>query len=188
MFDFDWHTWQRGVPDSLKRPGASATRAQKIAWGLGETPGALRSPGGHYGEQCDDGPNSDGCFVATMLTHDRFQGIPQNGSNLPNVTRQDFNFGEYITGSVYYINQSEPLPVVIFLHPLSYHSGFSEGYIESISQTAVYYALAQAGFAVIAYDAIGFGARLTEFNGASGGTQGGNGLPLFYRRSVAPRW
>ena len=52
--------------------------------------------------------------------------------------------------------------------------------------TAIYYALANAGFAVIAFDAVGFGTRGYEFNGAAGGAQGGDGTPLFYRRF--PHW
>ena len=72
------------------------------------------------------------------------------------------------------------------MHPLSYHSGFNEGYIESEGGTGIYFDLANAGFAVIAFDHIGFGSRGYEFNGASGGPQGGDGTPLFYRRY--PHW
>ena len=72
------------------------------------------------------------------------------------------------------------------MHPLSYISGFNEGYSESESGTAVYFDLAEAGFAVIAFDAASFGTRGYEFNGALGGKQGGDGTPLFYRRY--PTW
>ena len=65
-------------------------------------------------------------------------------------------------------------------------SGFNEGYIESESNTGIYFDLANAGFAVIAFDYSGFGTRGYEFNGAAGGPQGGEGLPLFYRRY--PTW
>ena len=65
-------------------------------------------------------------------------------------------------------------------------SGFNEGYIESESNTGIYFDLANAGFAVIAFDYSGFGTRGYEFNGAAGGPQGGDGLPLFYRRY--PTW
>lgn len=63
---------------------------------------------------------------------------------------------------------------------------FNEGYTESESGTAIYFDLANAGFAVIAFDAASFGSRGYEFNGALGGAQGGDGTPLFYRRY--PTW
>ena len=183
LFDFDWPSWRRAVPGSIAAPPPGSTRREKIAWGLGTTPAAVSSPGGHYGEQCEEGPGSAGCYIATMLTHDRFQGI----NSTANVTRSDVSFGEYISGSVYHLADAVgPLPVVVFLHPLSYNTGFNEGYVESVSETAIYFALAKAGFAVLAYDAVGFGSRLTEVNGVSGGGQGVDGLPLFYRRF--PEW
>ena len=87
--------------------------------------------------------------------------------------RQDVNFGEYVSASVYFpSNRTGPLPVVIWLHPLSYDSGFNEGYTESESGTGIYFDLAAAGYAVIAFDALGFGSRGYEFNGATGGPQG----------------
>lgn len=115
-----------------------------------------------------------------MMTHGRYAGSSSG------VQRADVSFGEYISASVYFKPSRGSLPVALWLHLLSYDSGFNEGYIESESQTAVYYALAEAGFAVIAWDAAAFGTRGHEFNGAAGGPQGGNGLPLFYRRY--PRW
>lgn len=122
--------------------------------------------------------------MALMLGHtDRFQGV----NSTANVTRSDVSFGEYISGSVYHLaDATGPLPVVVFMHPLSYNIGFNENYIESVTQTAIYFALAEAGFAVLAYDAVGFGSRLTEVSGVSGGGQGVDGLPLFYRRY--PEW
>ena len=52
------------------------------------------------------------------------------------------------------------MPVVVWLHPLSYHSGYNEGY--GVQGTTVYQRLAENGFAVIAYDQCGFGLRLLE--------------------------
>ena len=71
---------------------------ETIAWGLGTGPSAVASPGGHYGEQCDPGPTANGCFMAELLTHSRFQGV----NSTANIIRQDVNFGEYITGSLYF--------------------------------------------------------------------------------------
>lgn len=189
--DFDWAAWNAVQPASAKHsvPHPSAPAAEKISWGLGVEPSGAASPGGHYGEQCEDGPTANGCFVAEMMTHDRFTG------RTVGIQRQDVNFGEYISASMYFPSNhsGNPLPVVIWLHPLSYDSGFNEGYIESESGTGIYFDIAAAGYAVIAFDGLGFGSRGYEFNGAAGGPQGqqpsksgGGTLPLFYRRY--PEW
>ena len=162
----------------------------------------MSSPGGHYGEQCELGPTADGCYLSKMLTHFRFAGTSKN------VTKMDVSFGEYISASVYFKCSefkphsgpdtspanggvctkmpTKPLPVALWFHPSSHDSGYDEGYIEAQSGTGIYYDLANAGFAVIAWDATSFGSRGYEMNGAAGGPQGGNGLPLFYRRY--PHW
>ncbi|MGQ9592691.1 MAG: alpha/beta fold hydrolase [Planctomycetota bacterium] len=60
---------------------------------------------------------------------------------------------------------------MIWLHPYSYASGYTEGY--NVQDTTVYHRLAKEGFAVLAFDQCGFGLRLLE------GTR-------FYERH--PRW
>ena len=196
--DFSWPAWSKNVPVALRKPPPGASRREKVRWGLGTNPAGILSPGGEYGEQCEQGSTANGAFVAKMMTHDRFSGRTHN------ISRAEVNFGEYISASVYYkcadgfapsgtyellgscAHPPTNLPVVIWMHPLSYVSGFTEGYIESESNTGIYFDLAYAGFAVIAFDAVGFGTREYEFNGAIGGNQGGDGTPLFYRRY--PTW
>lgn len=194
--DFDWRAWSRHVPPALQQPPAGASRLDAIKWGLGPEPTGILSPGGHYGEQCEPGNTADGCFIAKMMTHGRFSGHSSN------ISRAEVNFGEYVSASVYFKCSSfesgtyellgscaHPpgnLPVVVWMHPLSYISGYNEGYTESESGTGIYFDLAEAGFAVIAFDAASFGTRGYEFNGALGGAQGGDGTPLFYRRY--PTW
>lgn len=182
LHNFDWSAWRSSLlPLDLEPPAPTAPRATRVAWGLGLAPDTFASTGGKYGEQCELGPTADGCYVATMMTHDRFAG--RTGTS---VARADVDFGEYISASVYYpTNHVGKLPVVVWLHPQSYHSGYNEGYIESETGTAVYYDLAAAGFAVIAFDAMGFGTRNYEFSGYEGSSTKGE-LPLFYRRF--PRW
>eukprot|EP00035_Acanthoeca_spectabilis_P013418 m.249403 g.249403 ORF g.249403 m.249403 type:complete len:581 (+) comp15879_c0_seq2:268-2010(+) len=176
LHGFDWPTWRASQrAEDLVPPAPTAPRSERVGWGLGTFPGTFLSAGGHYGEQCEEGPTSGGCYIAEMMTHTRF------GSTT--VTRADVSMGEYISASVYFsANSTEPLPVVIWMHPLSYHSGFNEGYIEST--VGVYYAIAASGYAVVAFDAMGFGTRGFEFDGYTGSSRGG--LPLFYRRY--PRW
>ena len=64
--DFDWGAWSSHVPTSLRQPATGATRKEKIAWGLGVEPATVLSPGGKYGEQCELGPNADGCYIAKV--------------------------------------------------------------------------------------------------------------------------
>jgi len=66
-----------------------------------------------------------------------------------------------VRGNLYFKDGAPtPMPVVVWLHPLSYHSGYNEGY--GVQGTTVYQRLAENGFAVIAYDQCGFGLRLLE--------------------------
>ena len=94
--DFSWPLWSETVqhlpPASgaklMKQPAGNATRKEKIAWGLGQEPATVESAGGHYGEQCEDGGSADGCFIAKMMTHDRYPGHSHN------ISRAEVNFGE----------------------------------------------------------------------------------------------
>ena len=65
--DFSWQKWAAQVPASMKQPAAGATRKEKIQWGLGQAPATVPSPGGHYGEQCEDGASADGCYIAECV-------------------------------------------------------------------------------------------------------------------------
>ena len=72
------------------------------------------------------------------------------------------HFSDYIAGDLYLPTGAppdRPLPVVIWLHPYSYSTGYSGAYMEG---GRVYLELAEMGFAVFAYDQLGFGQRLHE--------------------------
>jgi pimeloyl-ACP methyl ester carboxylesterase len=91
-----------------------------------------------------------------MMTHDRW--------SVAGVRRIPIRFGEGVRGNVYLPAEVDaPLPVIVWLHPFSYHSGYNEGY--GVQGTTVYHRLAAAGYAVIAYDQCGFGLRLLEGRG-----------------------
>ena len=86
-----------------------------------------------------------------LMTHDRW--TPKG------VRRVPIRFGQGVRGNLFFKEgQAEKMPVVIWLHPLSYHSGYNEGY--GVQGTTVYHRMAENGFAVIAYDQCGFGLRL----------------------------
>lgn len=160
---FDWSRWRAAVPENDARvpfAGARASsdpadRRARILWALGVAPEKIPW---------------DGTLAflsdaeSALMTHDRWA--------LPGTARVPVAFGEGVRGNVYFDRAARPpLPAVIWLHPYSYASGYTEGY--NVQDTTVYHRLAKEGFAVLAFDQCGFGLRLLE------GTR-------FYERH--PRW
>ena len=136
----------------------------RINWVLGEAPPGALNPGPSrlYPGSGDDWPSQlfgrPGANekMGRMVTH------PYGGS-----------FGDYLYGNLYYPldEQGERtggrLPVVIFFHGLTYHTGFSQlsrNFVEK---------MVGLGYAVFAFDMIGCGSRIEEGR-------------LFYERY--PRW
>ncbi len=141
---FDWQTWrEKQTPDALEPPDQASTR-QIIQWSLG-TPAV------------DDSADEKRTFLTSeeseLMTHDRWA--------IDGVTRVPVSFGKNVRGNLYFKDSLDhPAPVVIWLHPFSYHSGYNEGY--GVQGTTVYHRLAAAGYVVLAYDQCGFGLRLLE--------------------------
>jgi len=153
MHSFDWGVWvSRLTADDLKVPfatprssGDPSDQRARILWALGQAPEKIADWDGQYTFLTD--------AESELMTHDRWQ--------VENTARVFVSFGANVRGNIYYnptINY--PAPVVIWLHPYSYHSGYNEGY--GVQGTTVYHRLAQAGFVVLAYDQVGFGLRLLE--------------------------
>lgn len=149
---FDWHTWKETQPpDSLihsfSNPHPPRNRQailQRIHWMLGHPPGEIEWNGRRDFLTPEE---------SQMMTHDRW--APQG------VARRPVSFGENVRGNVYFNPEFEgPRPVVVWLHPYSYHSGYNEGY--GVQDTTVYHRLAQQGYIVLAFDQLGFGLRLLE--------------------------
>jgi dienelactone hydrolase len=181
---FDWDAWRAtlGEADS-KPPGISGDRRTRVLWSLGKPPATLPWDDGVC-EQARGTRDSLGLSAETgavvghrtflcaeesaLLDHDRWAP--------PHTTRVPVSFGENVHGSVYYNpDVRTPMPAVIWLHPLSYATGYNEGYgpcswLQSpwttapggVEGTTMYHRLAQAGFAVLAFDQCGFGLRLLE--------------------------
>lgn len=162
IHDFDWEQWRQqqspnkiAIPDRLTSQSGREEMISTLHWSLGHPPEQIPAA-------------SDAPFFtdeeSKMMTHDRWQ--------VKDTVRLPIRFGEGVRGNLYYNpTVGGPMPVVIWLHPYSYHSGYNEGY--GVQETTVYHRLAQAGFAVIAYDQCGFGLRLLEGRD-------------FYKQS--PRW
>jgi dienelactone hydrolase len=144
LHDFNWDQWREAQDPSRLRIERNAPIGERIDWLLGETPESITVPNQ---PEFLTGPESD------LMTHDRW--APSG------VRRVPIRFGDGVRGNLYFPdNARAPLPVVIWLHPYSYHSGYNEGY--GVQGTTIYHRLAQNGFAVVAYDQCGFGLRLLE--------------------------
>lgn len=141
---FDWASWKaKQVSGSLRPPGGDEPR-QKILWALGEAPANGVDPGGSYSRE---------------VTHEsalmgRDDGRPKE------VIRLSMSFGNNVRGDLFYRPDAKtPMPCVIWLHPYSFSSGYTGGYMLG---PRVYNYLAQKGHAVFAFDQLGFGRRLAE--------------------------
>ncbi len=146
---FDWNAWKNEHAAELKNPYSTiqahdnADRQRRILWTLGEAPEFATTA--EYPLLTDQ--------ESEMMTHDRWA--------VPDTARIPVGFGEQVRGNIYFNTKNrDPSPVVIWLHPYSYHSGYNEGY--GVEETTVYHRLAKAGCVVLAFDQSGFGLRLLE--------------------------
>jgi len=166
LHHFDWQDWrERAQPVPAPPPAASAAsqgarcvhRAElsrpprevaparrsaraAIEWALGEEPPCAAEPGGYGGEPACDAPAG--------------------------VVRLPVHFGEYVLGDLYYPQAAgAPLPAVIWLHPYSFPSGYRGSYVmdhDTGEPYRIFVDLARRGYACLAFDQLGFGARLAE--------------------------
>ncbi|HVW07233.1 MAG TPA: alpha/beta fold hydrolase [Bryobacteraceae bacterium] len=134
------------------RPGAPSGRGPAIA-GRG-------APGGRGVTNSNPG----------QLAPDLVQWVIQQGGTsygwlqpqASEVTSRPVTFGYNVRGDLYYPANTPPntkLPTVIFLHGFSYPLGYMWVYRSDLHPIL---ALTQAGYAVLAYDQSGFGARMAE--------------------------
>ena len=146
---FDWETWKVNQASSgLVPPNGSDHLKEKVEWLLGEKPEAFKGKKKYPLTIIDD--ESRGVAV---WSRDRWK--PSDVNRLP------VSFGTNIQGNLAYAKEvAKPLPIVIWLHPFNYSHGSNEGY--GVQGTAIYYRLAQAGYAVLSFDQCGFGDRLLE--------------------------
>lgn len=129
---------------------------KSIRWGLGDEPPGVVNPGPRvFDKRGRVDENSFGTFLerpAATETMGRMPVSPYNG------------FGDQLFGYLYYPRdkngdlKNRHLPVVIYLHEYDYSKGFNSYHqIEPFFQ-----AMVDEGFAVFAYDMLGFGNRIEE--------------------------
>jgi dienelactone hydrolase len=127
-------------------PGAKEAIRQSVETFLGARPPHAYNPGGTYGEEP--------AHVEQLLARDSSPGT---------ITKRDLVFGEYINADVYLPSDiakgERPIPAILWLHPISAPNGYMAAYKRGPQPV---HAMAQSGFAVFAYDQIGFGRRIDE--------------------------
>jgi len=131
-------------------PRRRETALANVRWALGEEPAGAAYPVRR--ELKSSGRTSDGWLG--ML-----YGRPLQS---PGMSAVPLSFGDGLKGDLYYPVLANgrprpgPWPVVIWLHPYSYATGYSRYARPSIA------ALTARGFAVVAFDQIGFGYRIHQ--------------------------
>ena len=120
---------------------------RQIRWALGEEPAGIRFP-------------APARLNKTIYTSDGWMsllfGRPLKSSVM---SSSPVSFGDDLKADLYYpdaLGQAHKLPVVVWLHPFSYATGYSR------DSTVPFASLIKRGFAVLAFDQIGFGTRVRD--------------------------
>lgn len=129
---------------------------EQVQWMLGEKPAGVANPSPKQVGQRVRGEEKFGSVIRRpepTETMGRQAISPYNG------------FGDYLFGYLYYprakLEKKENMPVVIYLHEYDYSKGFSSmGLNHNIDD--YFESLVQQGYAVFAFDMIGFGTRQKE--------------------------
>ena len=128
---------------------------RNVQWALGEEPPGVTNPGPGSLRKGGAGESSFGTFLVRPQPTPKMRVMaitPYNG------------FGDELFGYLYYPvdEKGKPktakMPAVIYLHPYAYSKGFNSYHqVEAIFQSMV-----DRGYAVFAYDMLGFGNRIEE--------------------------
>jgi dienelactone hydrolase len=126
-----------------------------IRWGLGDEPPGVINPGPQRFVRGGGDETNFGTFLVR----------PRATGNMGRMPVSPYNgFGDQLFGYLYYPADEkgelirENLPVVIYLHEYDYTKGFnSQHQVESLFRSMV-----DQGYAVFAFDMIGFGNRIEE--------------------------
>ena len=128
---------------------------RELQWALGEEPAGVTNPGPRRIRKGGNGENSFGTFL------DRPQSTPKMGVM---AIAPYSGFGDQLFGYLYYpVDEqgnlkSKKTPAVIYLHEYDYSKGFSSYH----QVEALLHAMVDRGYAVFAFDMLGFGNRIEE--------------------------
>ena len=122
-----------------------ASIRQRIRWALGEEPAGIQFPAAKKLEE--EIHTSDG-WMSLLF---------ERPLKAPGMASAPLAFGDDLKADIYYPETVPPghrLPLVLWLHPFSYCTGYSR------NMGPTFNSLIQRGFAVLAFDQIGFGTRV----------------------------
>lgn len=142
LHPFRWEEWRKRV--SIP-PVPSGDVKQRLRWVLGDEPVGVPFPAaGALGRR----PRTNAGWLA---------GLYGRPLQIAGVQTHEIGFGDDLSGDLYVpAKASAKMPVVIWLHPFTYSTGYSRYAKETIAE------LTGKGYAVFAFDQIGFGTRLHQ--------------------------
>jgi dienelactone hydrolase len=141
-------------PRDLAAEWSDGTRQailQKINWAMGDEPAGVRFPARH--ELKTGEVMTDEGWIAIML---------RRPFNDPSMGATGLAYGDDLKADFYFpvdadgAPQGSHWPVVIWMHPYAYPTGYSR------DTRPFFVSLAKRGFAVLAFDQIGFGTRVRD--------------------------
>lgn len=166
----DWDAWASHQPDAIDPSGLPArtvataaaladgtpiTNAAQVAEKRAEVAAAM---GAFLGEA----PGLEGPEDTYGRDPIYWEQLLNRGSAGSGLSKKDLVFGEFINAEVYFPSnrdESERLPGVLWIHPVSNSKGYAAGYMRGEQP---FRTLARAGVALFAYDQIGHGRRIEE--------------------------
>jgi dienelactone hydrolase len=140
---YTFDAWREISHEQISAPKADAPATERIRWALGEEPAGVRYPARK--QLKGGGMTSEGWLAALYNRPVRMTGA----ASAP------LSFGDDLSADLYYPeNPRSRMPVVIWLHPFSYATGYSRYARQQFAP------FLKRGFAVLAFDQIGFGTRV----------------------------
>lgn len=143
ILGYDFDTWKR-----LSGERAGLVKGDPVRYLLGDEPPGLTYPAASAVKRT--APASDG-WLAYLY---------ERPLQIPGATSAPLAFGDDLKGDLYLpasrVQQGQRIPAVIWLHPYSYSTGYSRQGRRPIEE------LVKRGFAVLAFDQIGYGARIHQ--------------------------
>ncbi|HYI96484.1 MAG TPA: alpha/beta fold hydrolase [Bryobacteraceae bacterium] len=142
MHPFQWEKWhkQATIP-----PVPSTDVRERIRWALGDEPSAVPFPA------------RDTVAGRTMTNAGWLAMLYERPLKVDGVTSHAIGFGDDLTGDLYVPAKAQgKIPVVIWLHSYAYPTGYSRYGRSTIAD------LTSRGYAVFAFDQIGFGTRIHQ--------------------------
>eukprot|EP01060_Flectonema_neradi_P026670 TRINITY_DN3587_c0_g1_i1.p1 TRINITY_DN3587_c0_g1~~TRINITY_DN3587_c0_g1_i1.p1 ORF type:complete len:744 (+),score=98.51 TRINITY_DN3587_c0_g1_i1:34-2232(+) len=143
---FSWSSWNETYGSlTPPMPPNNTHIIARMAWLLQLTDSPFARSSGNVGEE-----SKAYRYIPGMMRH--------TVADLESIESFSFSFGEDIDGTLYWpknISLTDQHPVMVWLHPYSYNTGFSPAYMQSnVAQD-----LANSGYVVATFDLIGFGHR-----------------------------